>query len=149
MFGIHRAVALIAVFTGLAAVCVCGAEAGSAVPDPCAILSASTVASTAGLKGVVLKGVRAGGACTYEHAGVRLVISVGVGGMSLPPGTTTSRPSGIGGGGFYQDSAAGDSFANVIFVKDGDGVSIWSNGKLPDAADVLALARLVYRELPG
>ena len=70
------------------------------------------------------------------------------GGSGGPPGMVIQKPSGLGTGAtFAYDTNPKYEFANASFTKGGFDAGVWDNGKYPNA-DILSLARLVYKALP-
>ena len=148
---------VIASLFGVAAVTAAGA---ASVPNPCTLVPAATLSSAVGLKGVVLKGkvsTRPDGAakqtlCTFKHGAAVLEIYIAPhqpsGGSGGPPGMVITKPAGLGvGATFAYDQNPKYEFANAAFTKGGFDAGVWDNGKLP-AAEILGLARIVYKLLP-
>jgi hypothetical protein len=91
-------------------------------------------------------------ACDYIAGHVQLVPQIALlayGQLSPagPAGTHIERPSGLGPRGIeLYDTASGEQFADVLFVKNGYRVAVNSSGPISPAR-VLALARTIYARL--
>jgi hypothetical protein len=145
-------------FAGALALAV-GLTAGASaakVPNPCTVVSASTVSSAVGDKGAMLVGklsTRPGGLvkqtlCTYTQGAATLQIIIAPhvqsGGSGGPPGMVLTHPSGFGAGdSFAYGTNPHFLFATMSFTKAGLDGTVYSNGKYP-RDDILALARRVY-----
>jgi hypothetical protein len=141
-------------------VAVAGARA-AAVPNPCALVPAATVASTVGLKGVMLKGKLSTrpdngvkqSLCTYKHGSTAIEILVAPhqqsGGSGGPPGMKHVKVSGLGASAtdFY-DTNPKFAFANVAFTKGELDAGAYASGVIANAK-IVALARVVYKALPS
>jgi hypothetical protein len=153
-------VLFVLVSVGFGAAWIASAASAATVPNPCKIVPAGTVVSAVGLKGVSLEGkisTRPDGLakqtlCTFKHGAALLEIYVAPhqqsGGSGGPPGMVIAKPSGLGSGAtFAYDVNPKYAFANASFTKGALDAGVWDNGKFP-SADILALARLVYKALP-
>lgn len=149
-----------AIVIGAAAILVAGAGAAPVVPNPCTLVPGSKIASSVGLSGMTLTGVkttRPDGAvkqslCTFKHGKAVLEIYISPhqvpGGSGGPPGMVFSKPSGLGAGAtFVYDLNPKYEFANAYFTKGSFDAGVWDNGSFPKG-DVLALAHTVYAALP-
>jgi hypothetical protein len=134
--------------------------AAPTVPNPCTLLAAPLLSSAVGLSGVTLHSARSTrpdgkfrqALCTFTHGAAKLEISIAPhqppGGYGGPPGMVVTKPSGLGlGATFIYDVNPRYSFASAAFTKGGFDAGVWDNGKLPNA-DILTLARTVYKTLP-
>ena len=135
------------------------APGAAPVPNPCKVVPFSTISTSVGLQGASLVGklsTRPDGTlkqtlCTFKHDAAALEIYVAPhqqsGGSGGPPGMVLSKPTGLGAGAtFAYDQDPKYEFANASFTKGAFDAGVWDNGKFP-AADVLALARIVYKAL--
>jgi hypothetical protein len=132
----------------------------AAVPNPCTIIRAATIATTVGLKAVTLMGklsTRADGKvhqtlCTYLHATTTITIILTPhqpsGGSGGPPGMKKVAVSGLGSTATdYYDTNPRYIFANVSFTKAGIDATALANGPLANEA-MVALAHVLYKALP-
>jgi hypothetical protein len=153
--GARRGIGL-GVACAAAASTLAGTAAGAKTPNPCTLVPIGTLGSTVGLTSPGKLSTRPDGRvkqtlCTFTKGATMLEIYVALhqpsGGSGGPPGMVISRPAGIGGGTFATDSNPKFAFANAFFTKGKLDAGVWDNGKVP-AAKVLALARIVYKDLP-
>lgn len=129
-------------------------------PNPCGLAPVSDVAAALGVThapvGKLLPVNTSDGVgnyvCDYIAGHVQLepqiaLLAYGQLSPAGPAGTHVVRPSGLGPKGVeLYDTASGDQFADVLFVKDGYRVAVNSVGPIP-ADRVLSLARVIYARL--
>jgi hypothetical protein len=134
--------------------------AEGSVPNPCGLAPESAIAAALGVKhapsGVLLPTNTANGVgndvCDYLVGHVQLepqIALVAYGQLSPtgPSGSRSSHPSGLGSHAVeVVDTASGEQFADVLFVKDGYRVDVNASGPLP-AGRVLVLARTICDRL--
>ncbi|MGA7833840.1 MAG: hypothetical protein WCA31_01375 [Acidimicrobiales bacterium] len=134
--------------------------AQGAVPNPCGLAPEGAIAVALGVKhapaGVLLPVNTSNGVgnyvCDYLVGHVQLepqIALVAYGQLSPtgPSGSKASHPTGLGSRAVeVVDTASGEQFADVLFVKDGYRVDVNASGPLP-AGRVLVLARTIYDRL--
>jgi len=134
--------------------------AAPALPDPCTIVPVSTLWSTVGLRGVAQRGTvriwpdgkRKQALCTFKHGDAKVEILIAphapLGPFGDPAGTVMTKPRGLGAGATYTyDRSRAFTFASVVFIKGAFDADVWDNGKFSNA-DILLLARTVFKALP-
>ena len=158
-----RAALLAAVFSAvpfLPAWSAAWAGATAKPPNPCELATARAVATALGVRhapaGELLPVNTSGGVanyvCDYILGHVQLepqIALVAYGQLSPtgPAGTHVVRPTDLGPKGVeLYDTASGDQFADVLFVKNGYRVAVNSVGPISPSR-VLTLARTIYERL--
>jgi hypothetical protein len=130
-------------------------------PNPCGLAPPKDVASALGVArapaGQLLPVNTSNGVgnyvCDYIVGHVQLepeiaLLAYGQLSPAGPTGTHVAHPSGLGAKGIeLYDTAAGEQFADVLFIKNGYRVAVNSSGPI-SAAHVLTLARTIYARLP-
>jgi hypothetical protein len=136
------------------------ASAATKPPNPCGLAPASDVAVALGVKkapvGELLPVDTDDGVgnyvCDYIVGHVQLepqiaLLAYGQLSPAGPAGTHVVRPAGLGSKGVeLYDTASGEVFADVLFVKDGYRVAVNSTGPISPTR-VLTLARVIYDRL--
>ena len=153
---------LIGAAGAIASLCAAAAAGGAgaaAVPNPCTLVSPAVVSSTVGLSSTLSgklstrpDGKVKQSLCTFTHGAATLEIVVAPhqpsGGYGGPPGMVMTHPSGLGTGAtFAYGTNPRFLFANASFTKGSLDGGVYDNGKLP-TADILSLAKIVYKALP-
>jgi hypothetical protein len=155
--GSRLAVIAVSTALSLSPLFVPGISAAAKVPSPCGLAPARDIATALGVahapSGELLPVDTSNGVgnyvCDYIVGHVQLepqiaLLAYGQLSPAGPAGTHVVRPSGLGSKGIeLYDTASGEQFADVLFVKNGFRVAVNAIGPI-SAARVLTLARAIY-----